>query len=145
MICVREVMSGNMCGSRAGRCDRERQRPPISFPSIVQLSFLFSLCKLFVTEELIKTATYTNVQLCSNSTSVPFVFACCLKAVIQQTNSCFSAAHPRQLTYGPGKDSSSHLHLHTHNLVFKVLPRELSQVTEKIKTREFSGLLFNFT
>ncbi len=90
-------------------------------------------------------ATCTTIQFCHYVTSVTFAFESCLKAVNKQTNPCFSAARPREPTYGPGKDSSSRLHLQAHNLVSKVLPRELSQVTEIFKMRTFSSpLLFNF-
>lgn len=61
---------------------RERQRPPISFPLGIRLSFLSALNMKLVAEELINMATCTTAQFCHNSVSVPFEG--CLKAVIQQ-------------------------------------------------------------
>lgn len=95
MMRVREMATGSMCGMWQRERQTERQRPPISSPSSIKLSLSSPLNGHLVTEELIKTATCTTVQLGCYLTSVAFAFESCLKAVIRQTNPCFSAARPR--------------------------------------------------
>lgn len=129
VMCVREMVTGSMCGMGAGGCDTEREKTEtkttISFPSSIKLSFSSPLNEHLVTEELIKMATCPTVQLCYYLTSVTFAFVNCLKAVIQQTN-LVSKQHTHDSSPA-GLKKTAILIFRAHNVVSKVIPREHSR------------------